>query len=228
MADLKRSRRVFRRRRKRKPPLASMTVVEHLGELRSRLVFSAVAFTVISIGAFIAYPWFIDLFTRPLCEAGYEFPGGDECALVFNKVIGGFQFRLKLTALVGIALSSPVWLYQIWAFIVPAMTNREKRYSGPFLITSSVLFLAGAAVAYLVLPAGIRFLVQIGGPDLVPLLGAEEYLNFVGLMLLGFGLLFELPLVLFFLGLAEIVSIDQLRRGRRGAIVAIVALAAIV
>jgi sec-independent protein translocase protein TatC len=231
MADpgaLRRRRNRFRFRRKQRAADATMTVMEHLGELRTRLIFSGAAFLAISVVVFFFYAPILDLFRRPLCSVPRELLGPLGCDLQYPRVIGGFQFRLKLTALVGIALSSPVWLYQIWAFIVPAMTNREKRYSGPFLITSSVLFLAGAAVAYLVLPAGIRFLVQIGGPDLVPLLGAEEYLNFVGLMLLGFGLLFELPLVLFFLGLAEIVSIDQLRRGRRGAIVAIVTLAAIV
>ena len=227
MADLKRRLRVFRRRTQ-KTPLASMTVVEHLGELRSRLVFSAVAFTVISIGAFIAYPWFIDLFTRPLCEAGYEFPGGDECALVFNKVTGGFQFRLKLTALVGIALSSPVWLYQLWAFIVPALTTKEKRYALPFMAISISLFLIGITVAYLVMPVGIRFLLNIGGEQLDALPDAEEYLNFIGFMLLGFGVMFELPIVLFFLGLSEVVPIQTLRKQRRVAIVIIAALAAII
>src|SRR5918996_5163125 len=226
MADLKRRRRVFRRRRKQKTPLAPMTVVEHLGELRSRLVFSAVAFTVISIGAFIAYPWFIDLFTRPLCEAGYEFPGGDECALVFNKVTGAFEFRLKLTALVGIALSSPVWLYQLWAFIVPALTAKEKRYAVPFIAISIFLFLVGITVAYLVMPIGMRFLLNIGGEQLTAIPDAQEYLNFIGFMLLGFGLMFELPIVLFFLGIAEVVPIQTLRRQRRVAIVIIAAPAA--
>lgn len=80
----------------------------------------------------------------------------------------------------------------------------------------------------MVLPAGINFLIDIGGSDLVPLLGAEEYLNFVGLMLLGFGVMFELPLVLFFLGLIGAISIEQLRAGRRTAIVVITILAAVI
>ena len=227
MADLKRRRRVFRRRRKQKTPLASMTVVEHLGELRSRLVFSAVAFTVISIGVFIAYPWIIDLFTRPLCDAGFRLLGGD-CELAFTKVTGAFEFRLKLTALVGIALSSPVWLYQLWAFIVPALTAKEKRYAVPFIAISIFLFLVGITVAYLVMPIGMRFLLNIGGEQLTAIPDAQEYLNFIGFMLLGFGLMFELPIVLFFLGIAEVVPIQTLRRQRRVAIVIIAALAAII
>jgi sec-independent protein translocase protein TatC len=223
----RRRRRVFRRRRKQRPPLASMTVMEHLGELRSRLIFSAVAFVVISIGAFIAYPWIIDLFTRPLCEAGFELFDRD-CELAFTKLTGAFQFRLKLTALVGIALSSPVWLYQLWAFVVPALTTKEKHYALPFMAISITLFLVGITVAYLVMPVGIRFLLNIGGEQLTAVPDAEEYLNFIGFMLLGFGVMFELPIVLFFLGIADVVPIQTLRKQRRVAIVVIAALAAII
>lgn len=90
------------------------------------------------------------------------------------------------------------------------------------------LFLVGSTFAYLSMPAALRFLVQIGGPDVVALLGAEEYLNFVGLMLLGFGVTFELPMVLIFLGLAGAITVDQLRKQRRVAIVSITVLAAVV
>ena len=225
---LKKRRRVFRRRRKPKTPVASMTVVEHLGELRSRLIFSAVAFTVISIGAFIAYPLIIDLFTRPLCDAVFKLFASGDCELAFTKLTGAFEFRLKMTALVGIALSSPVWLYQLWAFIVPALTTKEKRYAVPFIAISITLFLVGITIAYLVMPVGIRFLLNIGGEQLTAVPDAQEYLNFIGFMLLGFGVMFELPILLFFLGLAEVVPIQTLRKQRRVAIVIIAALAAII
>jgi sec-independent protein translocase protein TatC len=205
-----------------------MTVVEHLGELRSRLVWSGIAFALISIAAFSLYDPILELFRRPLCSVPEELLGPNGCDLVYTRLIGAFQFRLKLTALVGIAASSPVWLYHLWAFIVPALTPTEKRYAWPFMTASILLFLIGATTAYFALPTGVRFLVAVGGENLIPLPGAEEYLNFVGLMLLGFGLMFELPLVLFFLGLAEAISVEQLRRGRRVAIVVIVALAAII
>lgn len=229
MADpggLRRRRRVFRRRKKR-TPVASMTVVEHLVELRSRLITSAVAFAVISIGAFIAYPAIVKIFTDPLCDAGFKLFGRD-CELTFTRLTGAFEFRLKMTALVGIALSSPVWLYQLWAFIVPALTSKEKRYAVPFMAISISLFVIGVVVAYLVLPLGIRFLLNIGGEQVTAVPDAEEYLNFIGFMLLGFGILFELPIVLFFLGLADVVSLETLRRQRRVAVIVIVAVAAIV
>jgi sec-independent protein translocase protein TatC len=226
--DLRRRRRLFLIRRRKRAVDATMTVVEHLGELRSRLIWSAAAFVTISIVAFFFYNPLLQFFRDPLCSVPRNMLGPQGCDLIFTRVIGGFQFRLKMTAMVGIAVSSPVWLYHIWAFVVPALTSREKRYAVPFLAVSISLFVIGASTAYLVLPAGIRFLIAISGPGLDPLLGAEEYLNFVGLMLLGFGLLFELPVLLFFLGLAGVFSIEQLRRGRRVAVVVIVTLAAVI
>ena len=206
----------------------SMSMMEHLVELRSRIIKSLVAFFAISIVVFFFYEPILEFFRRPLCDVNPDKLGPQGCDLVYNRLIGGFNFRLKLTALVGIALTSPIWLYQIWAFVAPALNTKEKRYSIPFMAASTILFLAGAGIAYMVLPAGINFLIDIGGTDLVPLLGAEEYLNFVGLMLLGFGVMFELPLVLFFLGLVGAVTIEQLKSGRRTAIVLIVVLAAVI
>jgi sec-independent protein translocase protein TatC len=223
-----RRRRWFRRRRHRRATQAAMSVVEHLGELRTRLIVSAVAFVTISVIVFFFYEPILEFLRDPLCSVDPDKLGPQGCDLIYGRLIGGFQFRLKLTAMVGIAFSSPVWLYQLWAFIVPALTQKERRYAIPFISVSIFLFLAGAAIAYLVLPAGINFLIDIGGSDLLPLLGAEEYLNFVGLMLLGFGLMFELPVVLFFLGLIGAVSIEQLKKQRRLALVVIVALAAII
>lgn len=205
-----------------------MSMMEHLGELRSRIIKSLVAFFAISIVVFFFYEPILEALRRPLCQVDPELLGPQGCDLIYNKLIGAFNFRLKLTALVGLAFTSPVWLYQIWAFVAPALNTKEKRYSVPFMAASTFLFLAGAGAAYLVLPTGIDFLIKIGGPDLVPFLGAEEYLNFVGLMLLGFGVMFELPLVLFFLGLIGAVTIDQLRTGRRTAVVLITVLAAVI
>jgi sec-independent protein translocase protein TatC len=205
-----------------------MTVVEHLSELRTRLIVSLVAFMVISIGAFFFYEPMLELLLRPFCALPQELQGPQGCRLVIRQPLGGFLFRLKLTALAGIALSSPVWLYQVYAFILPALTPKEKRYSTPFLLSSVVLFALGAGFAYMSLSRGLRFLIALGGSEVVPLLGADEYLNFIGLMLLGFGVSFELPLVLIFLGLADIVTVDQLRHQRRTAIVVIAILAAVV
>jgi sec-independent protein translocase protein TatC len=223
-------RRRFPLRRKPKTEQSrSMTVMEHLGELRSRIFKSLFAFVLISIVAFALYDPISDFIRRPLCENKEllnQAEGG--CRLVALKVTGGFNFRLKLTALVGLGLSSPIWLYQVWAFIVPALTRREKRYAFPFLLSAILLFAVGVTMAYLTLPTGLRVLFNLGGESIQPLLGAEEYLDFIGFLLLGFGLMFELPLVLVFLGLAGVVTPRQLRKQRRLAVVLIFALAAIV
>ena len=215
-------------RRRRKNRAATMTVVEHLGELRTRLILSLAVFFLLSAGAFFFYNPILEFFRRPLCEMPPELLGPQGCDLVFIRVIGGFLFRLKVTALVGLMLAAPVWLYQIFAFVTPGLTAREKRYAIPFILSSVTLFVIGAALAYLSMPTGLRILVEIAGEGLVPLLGAEEYLSFVGLMLLGFGLMFEVPLILLFLGLAGVLTVAQLRRQRKAAFVIIVALAAIV
>jgi sec-independent protein translocase protein TatC len=140
----------------------------------------------------------------------------------------GFQVRLKLTAMVGAILSSPIWLYQLWAFIVPGLTKKEKRYAIPFVASSVTLFLVGATFAYLLMPTGLRVLISLGGSNLVAFLRADGYINFVGLMLIAFGVTFELPLVLLFLGLAGVISVDTLTQHRKAAIVGIAVLAAVV
>jgi sec-independent protein translocase protein TatC len=215
-------------RRRERSTATSMTMVAHLIELRRRLVFSLAAFIVISTVAFFFYSPVLEFVRAPLCDLPARMLGPQGCRLVFSKVFGGFLFRLKMTALVGLIVSMPVWLYQVFAFIVPGLTSKERRYAVPFVLSSVVLFAIGSALAYFTMPTGIRILIAVGGQELVPLLGAEEYLNFVGLMFLGFGLTFELPLVLFFLGLAGVVSVDQLRRQRKAAFVGITALAAII
>jgi len=224
-ADMRRRRIGFRRRKTNK---SAMTMMEHLGELRRRLIVSVLAFLILSVIAFVFFQPLNEFVRRPLCEVPARYLGELGCDLVTRRVLGAFMFRLKLTALAGLVLASPVWLYQIWAFVTPGLTVKEKKYAIPFAISSFLLFAAGALVAYLMLPTGIRLLIGFAGEGVTPLLEAEEYLNFVGLMFLGFGLMFELPLILFFLGLAEVVTVDALRRQRRLAIVLIVALAAIV
>lgn len=225
-SHLRRRRLRFRQRKKTKK--SAMSMMEHLSELRRRLMVSLIAFMLISIVAFVFYEPLLEFVREPLCELPPELLGDQGCELVFGRVIGGFMFRLKLTALAGFCLAAPVWLYQIWAFITPGLTSKEKKYAIPFAISSFVLFAAGSTVAYLTLPTGIRILIQVAGEGLTPLLQAEEYLNFVGLMFLGFGVMFELPLILFFLGLAGIVTVDMLRKQRKVALVSIVALSALI
>lgn len=223
-----RRRLAFWRRRKQKPPAGTMTMMQHLGELRTRLVLSFVVFVSVSIATFFFYEPIFAAMKDPYCDLPARLLPNEGCDLNFFKVTSAFVFRLKLTALVALAVTSPFWLYQLYAFVVPALTSKEKRYTVPFILSASTLFLIGTAFAYLSMPTALRFLIGIGGEDLNPILGAEEYLNFIGFMLLGFGIAFELPLVLIFLGLVGVVSVEQLRHQRRLAVVGITALAAIV
>jgi sec-independent protein translocase protein TatC len=227
-ANLRRRRLAFLRRRKERRAQAAMTVVEHLSELRTRLIVSLAVFAVISIAAFFVYNPMLKLLTAPLCALPRDMLGPQGCRLAVFSVVESFLFRLKLTALAGVTLSSPIWLYEIYAFVLPALTPKEKRYSTPFLLSSISLLAVGCLFAYLTLPTGLRFLIGLGGSQLTPLLGADKYLNFIGLMFLGFGVTFELPLVLIFLGLAGAVTVAQLRRQRKVAFVAIFVIAAVV
>lgn len=226
--NLRRRRLKFLRRKLARNQVAAMTMVEHLVELRKRLIFSLAAFVAISIVAFFFFEPILAWLLEPLCSLDEDLLGPQGCTLSGFGPAEPFIVRLKVTAMVGVVCSAPVWLYQIWAFVTPGLTPQEKKYALPFILSSTVLFAAGVTFAYLTLGPGLRFLIGLGEGLITPFFRADTYLSFVGLMFIGFGLSFELPLLLFFLGLAGVVSIDQLRRQRRSAFVTIVALAAVV
>lgn len=226
--NLRRRRLAFLRRRRKNNRVAAMTMVEHLVELRKRLIFSLTAFVVISLGAFFFFEPILDLLLDPLCGLDPSLLGPQGCRLSGFGPAEPFVVRLKVTAMVGVVCSAPVWIYQIWAFVTPGLTPQEKKYALPFILSSIVLFSVGVTFAYLTLEPGLRFLIGLGEGLITPFFRADTYLNFVGLMFIGFGLTFELPLLLFFLGLAGVVTVEQLRRQRRAAFVTIVALAAVV
>jgi sec-independent protein translocase protein TatC len=216
------------RRRPTTDPEARMSVKDHLRELRRRIVVSLAAFTIFSIVGFVYFAPLIDFLLKPLCSVGANMLGPQGCTLVFTKATGAFMVQMKVAALVGLFLSSPVWLYNLWAFTVPALNAKEKRYSKPFVISSILLFSGGAALAYLTLPKALEFLLGFGAGRLTPLLQADTYLNLVMLVTVAFGAMFELPLFLFFLGLVGVVSPTMLRRYRKHSIIGIAALSAVI
>jgi sec-independent protein translocase protein TatC len=226
--DLRRRRGRWLRLRRRKPKTTTMTVMEHLGELRTRLIVSAIAFTVTAVAVFVVYEPILEALRRPLCSLDRELLGTLGCKLQTFKPTEGLLIRLKIASMGGMILASPIWLYQIWAFVTPGLTMKEKRYAAPFIFSAVFLFLAGTAFAYYMLPNALRFLVTIAGTSIDVNFRAEEYLNFVGLILIAFGVTFQLPLLLFFLGMANVVTVEQLRRHRRYAIVAIALIGALV
>lgn len=226
--DLRRRRLRWLKFRRRKQRATSMTVMEHLGELRTRLIICAAAFTTAAIGVFFFYEPILEALRQPLCELPRELLGSQGCRLQTFKPTEGLMVRLKIASMGGMITASPIWLYQVWAFVTPGLTLKEKRYAGPFIFSAIFLFGAGTAFAYYMLPNALRFLVTIAGSSIDVNFRAEEYLNFVGLILIAFGVTFQLPLLLFFLGMANVVKVEQLRRHRRYAILGIVVLGAVV
>ena len=201
-----------------------MTVVEHLAELRYRLMVSIAAVAVGAIICFIfASPiigWFLD-FYRDATE-------GKRNAFIFTGPVDAFATRLKVATYGGIVLATPVWLYQLWRFITPGLNPKEKKYAIPFILSSIILFILGGIVALLTLEPALNFLLNIGGSDLQPELTADKYISLVSLMIVAFGLSFEFPVILVFLLLARVITTAQLRHWRRYAAVIIVAFAALI
>ena len=195
---------------------AQMTLIEHLTELRSRLFYSILAIVIGSIIGFIFYEPILHFLLLPLPrEANLLTPkNGDTTKLVVTQIGEGFTVAFKLALAVGIALSTPVWLYQVWAFISPALTRKEKKHALPFVLIGVVLFVLGISVGFLTLRYPISFLVDFGGNSFVHLISADSYFSFTAFFLLAFGLVFELPLVMTFLAVLGIISSEFLAKNR--------------
>ena len=199
-----------------------MPLVEHLAELRRRLIISVLALVGGALIGFILYNRILSLLIRPYTEA----TGKTE--FVFFDPLEAFGTRLKVAAWTGAFLASPVVLWQLWRFITPGLHKKEKRFAIPFIVASILLFSLGAFVAIYTFETALRFLVGMGGDTLTPLFSASKFLSFMILMILAFGIAFEFPVLLVFLELAGVVSSRKLRSWRRPALVIIVALAAVI
>jgi sec-independent protein translocase protein TatC len=201
-----------------------MTVVEHLTELRRRVIISLFGFVFM---ASLAY-WFAPDIIRFLLHYYTDATHGSRQAFIFTGPVDAFVTRLKVATYAGIIASLPIWLWELWRFITPGLHPREKRYAVPFIVSSLLLFAAGGAVAMLILPEALNWLLKAGGSELQPLLTADKYIGLVSLMILAFGLAFEFPVVIMFLLLARVITTKTLRKRRRWAIVFIFAFAAII
>jgi sec-independent protein translocase protein TatC len=205
---------------------ARMSLVEHLRELRYRLGISAVAVILAMIVVFVLWQPVFDFLKQPYCHTAAG--ARQNCNLVALGIFDQFKVRLRVAAIGGGVLASPVWLYQIGAFITPALHRKEKRYAAAFLGASLVLFGVGAVLAYLTIAQGLDFLLRIGGDGVITLTSVQSYLSFVTLCLLAFGVAFEFPVVVMFLNLVGLFPVAVMRRWRRGMIVAIFAAAAVI
>lgn len=201
-----------------------MPVLDHLAELRRRIVISLVAVVLAAIVVFFFSNAIIEFLVTYYEQATH----GDQDALIFTGPADAFITRLKVATYGGIVLALPVWLYQLWRFITPGLNPKEKRYAVPFVISAIVLFAIGGFVAFLTLEPALTFLIDIGGTAQRPLFTADRYLTLVSLMIVAFGISFEFPVVLVFLLIAGVITTVQLRQFRRWAIVLIVTFAAVI
>lgn len=203
---------------------AEMPFLDHLDELRTRLIRCLVALGVASvIGFFLVTELeLIRLLEAPIIDL---LPGEK---LLFTNPTTPVVVTFKLSFVAGIVLALPVIAYQVWGFFSPALLERERRFVVPGLWVGMLLFLAGLAMAYfVVLPLGLRFLLGFQAGALEPIITVDEYLGFATRMLLAFGLIFEMPVVLVLLSLVGVVTPDGLRKYRRHGVIAIAIVAAI-
>ncbi len=201
-------------------PDGRMPLMDHIRELRNRLIKAVLALLVgMGIGLIPAVfyrAWhFIE---RPFCAAVIH--GHTGChqvgdSLVINGIFDPFTLRIQIAFYVGLIISSPIWLYQLWAFIAPGLYSREKRWAYMFVGAAVPLFLIGATLAYLAMGRGLHFLLGLTPNGVLNLPTISTYLGYATAMLLVFGLGFEIPLIMVLLNLARVLTHERFRKWRR-------------
>ena len=212
-------------------PEGRMPLMDHLRELRNRVLKIALGLVAGMTVGFIFFTPVWHFIERPLCSAVIR--GHTGCnnlgtnKLVLNGPLDAFYLRVKVAVVVGVILSSPVWLYQIWAFIAPGLYAREKRWSYIFLGTAVPLFLIGVTFAYLSLGRSMHYLLGLTPTGVQNLIQVDLYMGFVMTMLLAFGIAFEVPLLIVMLNLAGILTHERFRKWRRVILFAVFLIAGI-
>ena len=213
--------RFARSRRQQNPenPEGRMPLTDHLRELRNRVVKMALALAAGMTAGFIFFSQAWRVIERPLCStairghSGCRTLGVDQ--LVLNGPLDAFYLRVKVALIVGVILSSPIWLYQIWAFVAPGLHAREKRWSCIFLGAAVPLFGIGITLCYLSLGRSMHYLLGLTPGGVQNLIQVDQYLSFVMAMMLAFGLAFEVPLLIVMLNLAGVLTHERFRKWRR-------------
>jgi sec-independent protein translocase protein TatC len=207
--------------------MLKMSFLEHLGELRTRIIHALIA---VAVGFFICFAFAQQIFehaSEPLRAALREMKLAD--TLYFTKPTDAFTLYLNLALVAGLFLSSPVVLYEVWAFIAPGLYKRERKYAIPFIFFCSGLFITGGLFGYFIaFPYALKFLIAYGGPRVTPWITITEYMDMFWTVILGLGIVFELPVLMLFLGLLGILSPGFLLRNFRYAVLMIFIVAAVI
>ncbi|PZS32823.1 MAG: twin-arginine translocase subunit TatC [Pseudonocardiales bacterium] len=221
------------RKLRRRPanPEGRMSVLDHLRELRRRLIIVVLFIVAGAVVGWFLYDPVLKFLEHPYCSVPvkYRYHSGDgkSCDLIYTGVLDGFTTRLKVSVIAGTVFSAPFWLYQIWGFITPGLRRNERKYTVVFIAASTTLFAAGMALAYVVLSKGILVLLKAAGEGTQALLTVNAYLSFVTLMMVIFGAAFELPLLVIMANLAGVLSAKVLKKSQRIAIFLIFAFSAV-
>jgi sec-independent protein translocase protein TatC len=191
-----------------------MALADHFRELRARLMKSVLALVVATIASFFFYNQLLHLVTAPFNDARVRLGSSTDTVIYVSGVGGGLMIQLKLCALSGVVLSSPVWLYQVWAFVLPGLHRNERRWTMIFVAIAGPLFAAGVGLGYYVLPKGLQVLISFTPADMTNLNDFNDFFSFMVRMLLVFGISLEIPFFVVLLNLAGVVSGRALGRYR--------------